>query len=384
MSLVAVVLAGTPTTASAGPDPGQDKEIVTGEVPELELFKAQQPLMDAATVITGLDPSREGLGGVRLQVEQNTLEVYWKGDLPEAVKAEIERQEQAGVRIALGSAAYSGAELAAAQQWIVETPERYKGLAVVAPEPDGSGLHAYFDDPKAAASYEFPVPVAIEQTPEGTEPVSRFSDTPPFWGGAVTRTPAGTCSTGFAVIQGFTTGVLSAGHCDPAGGGLFTTGTGLTIGRSRPPVSISDSIVIPTRAAGRVYWGPPSTSASLGILGPTPNFPGQFVCTSGARTGTNCPIQNVWVAGASFVGGALRLGVTIGIKWFGGLATGSGDSGGPVVMPLSPLHGLAAGLMSFAVAGGRCPDGGGGVCSGIVGYIDINWVLATQALVLAP
>ncbi len=63
-------------------------------MPGLELFKAQQPLMDAATAITGLDPKRDGLGGVRLQVEQGTLEVYWKGDLPEAVKAEIQRQER--------------------------------------------------------------------------------------------------------------------------------------------------------------------------------------------------------------------------------------------------------------------------------------------------
>ncbi len=367
-----------PTAASAQPE----KEVITvdeGSIPNLEAMQKEQPLVDAAQAISALDRERVGLGGIRLQVEKNAIELYWKGDLPDEVRAEIEAQEKAGITVNVGPADYSEAELSDALQQATDSRDRYPGMTLLVPQPDGSGLQGYFTDTKAAQSYTFAVPVTVVEAPEGTVPMSRSADTPPFWGGAVTRVPRGSCTTGFPVIQGTTFGVLSAAHCDPAGGGLFSTPPGLTIGTSRRPVTISDSIVVPTRSAGRAYWGPPGSSFSMHVVAPTPNFPGQWVCTSGAFTGTNCPIVNIFVGGVSFINGVPTLGVTIGVKLFGGLAVGSGDSGGPVVVALSPFNALAAGLISFAIAGSSCPPPAGGVCSGLVGYIDINWVRASQS-----
>jgi hypothetical protein len=88
MSVVAAAFLAGPTPAAAGPD----KEIVTvdeGSIPGLEVMRAQQPLVDAAQAITALDPKRDGLGGLRLQAEKNTVELYWKGEVPDRVREEI-------------------------------------------------------------------------------------------------------------------------------------------------------------------------------------------------------------------------------------------------------------------------------------------------------
>ena len=180
LALVMVVAPPSPVLA------GQDKEIVTGDKPtEAEdLARAQEPLVAAATAITALDPEREQLGGVRLQVNRAAVEVHWKGDVPEAVHKEIAVQEANGVRIVLRPADYSGSQLDAALHRIVDEIERYPGLVVIAPQPAASGLQGYFTDPEKAKEFDFPVPVGIEAAPEGAVPFTRNSDTPPFWGGA--------------------------------------------------------------------------------------------------------------------------------------------------------------------------------------------------------
>jgi hypothetical protein len=251
---------------------------------------------------------------------------------------------------------------------------------VLAPQVDGSGLQGYFTDPKAASSYKFPIPVDIALAPEGTAQVSRANDSVPWWAGSITRVGGGICTTGFAVMRGTTRGLLSAGHCNPAGGGVFTNGTGVPIGRAGLPVTISDSIFIPSPSAGRTYVGGVGSSASMAVIAPIPNFPGQWVCTEGAATGEHCAITNFLVGGVSFIGGTVTLGITLAFRWFGGVAVGSGDSGGPVIVSSNPFFALAAGLIDFAVGGTTCPPGVGlgGVCSSVVGYVDINWVLATQ------
>lgn len=57
------------------------------------IMAAQAPLVTAAEHIKKLDPTGTGLGGIRLQGDKHTLEVWWKGDPPEAVRKEIARQQ---------------------------------------------------------------------------------------------------------------------------------------------------------------------------------------------------------------------------------------------------------------------------------------------------
>jgi hypothetical protein len=387
-SLAVVMIVAAPSPALAESD--KDKEVVINEetTGADELARAQEPLVAAATAIAGHDPERQALGGLRLEVKRGAVEVYWKGKVPEAVREEIAKQTDNGVTVVLRPAKYSGSELDTAVKTIIEERERYPGLAVVGPRPEADGLVGYFSDPKAATEYRFPVPVTIEAAPDGTIPLTRNNDTPPFWGGAAAVSGAGGgCTTGFAVAQRvfgieISRGVLSAGHCDPGGGTTWTTPTGRTIGRAGGRIFPSDSIYIRASSSGRFYTGGVTSNTSKQVVGPTPNFPGQFVCTEGASTGEHCFVMNFLVGAAAIVAGLPAFGVTLAVNITGAIAGGNGDSGGPVVVSANPFVGLAAGLISFGIGGSPCPVG---TCSPVVGYIDINWVLATHfPMVLVP
>lgn len=387
MMAAAVIVA---VVAWSSPASADDKPVEPGEPPDA-IMLAQQPLVEAAQAITALDKERTGLGGIRLQVEKGAVEVWWKGTIPDAVREEIAAREKAGVHIVLGNARYNGAELSAAQDQIVQNRDRYPGLAYVAPQPDGSGLHGEFTDVDAARRYRFPVSVDVTAS-AGNTFTSRAVDSTPWWGGAITVSGGSLCTTGFPVanflgpIQ-LNRGLLTAAHCDPAGSGsTFTNSVGTTIGTGVTRGFPVDTTYIVTPSAPRVYTGGPG-SASKGVAGPVPNFPGQFVCTSGAVTFEHCGVINLFVAGAAIVGtpgGAiLVLGVTYATSTTGGIAVGSGDSGGPVYVPVSPFHVLAAGMVDFAVGGGTCPGGPPtSVCSPVVGYVDINVIMVTTLLQL--
>jgi hypothetical protein len=365
-----------------------DKPVEPGEPPDA-IMLAQQPLVAAAQAITALDKERTGLGGIRLRVEKGAVEVWWKGTVPDAVRKEISARERAGVRIILGEARYNGAELAAAQDQIVQNRDRYPGLAYLAAQPDGSGLHGEFTDVEAARRYRFPVDVDVTAS-AGNTFASRAVDSVPWWGGAITRSGPSTCTTGFPVANFFgpfelNRGLLTAAHCDPAGSGsTFANSVGTIIGTGVTRGVPIDTTYIVTPSAPRVYVGGPG-SASRGVAGPVPNFPGQLVCTSGAVTFEHCDVVNLFVAGAAIVGSPrgpiLVVGVTFAASTSGGIAVGSGDSGGPVYVPISPFHVLAAGMIDFSVGGGTCPGGPPtSVCSSVVGYVDINIIMVSTLL----
>jgi len=384
LTVVGVIAFPTPAMAAS-------KEIVINDQPieGNDQARAQEPLVAAATAITALDPKHEALGGIRLQVDKGLVEVYWKGDVPDAVKKEIDRQTTAGVAIDLQPAKYSGSELDAAVHEIADQRDRYPGFVVVEPKPEANGLQAYFTDPDGARKLDFPVPVDIQAAPDSTLLANRNADIPPFWGGAAARINGGGCTTGFAVSQNLfgvelSRGILSAGHCDPGGGSTWTTPPGMTIGRAGANNSISDSIYIKTSSSGRVYTGPIGSSTSKKVVAPTPIFPGQFVCTEGAATGEHCLVMNLFVGGFSFLTGSF--GVALAVNITGAFAAGQGDSGGPVIVSGNPVAALAAGLISFGVGSVPCvPGTTRPLCSAMVGYIDINWALLTNfPMVLAP
>jgi hypothetical protein len=386
LSAVVTAIAG-PALASPRETQTRDKPVVVDDrwTEADDLAVAQQPLVTAATAISALDPKGNMLGGVRLQVEKQILDVYWKGDLPGEVEAEIARQREAGVDVVVTPAPYSSSELRAAQKLIVDSADRYPGLSVLAPRPEADGLVAYVTDPKKAQNFEFPVPVTIESG-EALPLFGRNDDTPPFWGGASVRINGGGCTTGFAVKQmligEISRGILSAGHCDPSGHATWTTPTGRVLGTTTRVVPWSDTAYVRTSSAGRVYTGPVGSTTSKAILGPVPNFPGQFVCTEGAATGEHCFVQNFFVGAVTFVNGWPVFGVTLATNITGGFAAGQGDSGGPVIMSSNPVAGLAAGIISVGLFPTRCSQETTQLCSNTIGYVDINWALLTNALVL--
>jgi hypothetical protein len=387
MVTVAVVVAASASPAMAG-----DKSTEPSDPPDAVML-AEQPLVAAAQAIAALDKERTGLGGIRLQVRKSAVEVWWKGEVPDSVLAEIAAQEKAGVHIILGKAQYSEGELAAAQDQILQNLDAYPGLAFIAAQPDGSGLHGEFTDVDAARDFRFPVSVQVTAS-AGNTFASRAVDSTPWWGGAVTLTGKSLCTTGFPMGNFFgpfelNRGLITASHCDPAfSGSTFFNGAGSPIGVGVTRTAPVDTTYLVAPSSPRVYTGGPG-SASKAVAGPIPNFPGQFVCTSGAVTFEHCTVINLFVFGGAVLpdprsGGSIVVtGVTLAINTTGGIAVGSGDSGGPVYVPLSPIHVLAAGMIDFSVGGGPCPAGPpGAVCSSMVGYVDINWIMATTLLQL--
>jgi hypothetical protein len=357
-----------------------------------EIMALQLPLVQAGDAIRGLDPDREGLGGIRLRVLERTIEIYWKGKVASGVHEQVAKLEAQGYRAEIRHSRYSGRELARAQEKV--TSQAYPGLAMVAPQPDGSGLQVRFSKGNRPLT-QWPIAVEVVQQDEFVL-TDRGNDVSPFWAGAVARhiiPPVPNiipCSTGFAVYRRHwftvTEGILTAQHC---GAGVFiTNGDGTrTIGLAETPsahalVFQSDSSFVPTNSSNRMFDGPPTGAFSKAVVGRTGNFIGQFVCNSGAATGVHCDIMtdvvNATVELPTLRGGVNRIQmVSMGRSIGGGTAVGRGDSGGPV-FTLSGTGVLGAGMISLGQNPVACNVPGPAACFNRVGWVDLAWVLQAQ------
>jgi hypothetical protein len=334
------------------------------------LMVAQIPLLAAADRIKALDPQGLGLGGLRLDIEQRTLEVWWKGDVPASVREEIARQERAGgIRVQLRPARYTQRELVELTRNMMQRAGEYPGLVSAGPMVDGSGLEIGVSDTARAASYKFPVPVRIVSARK-LVPLTRHADGEPWSAGAATKLnfdpikPA-SCSTGFAMHGAFgKQGMLTADHCSCGGNVEFFTGAGVAIGLADTDHNnlYTDSLLISTSSPGATTF---SGGVGVGefkrtVVGKQSNFVGMLTCTSGAGTGEHCGILIDAVAQWSFTlppsvpGPPLVTfcsqpylqGISVGHQMFGGVAAGQGDSGGPVYSPLlDPRTVLADGMI---------------------------------------
>ncbi|HKS98421.1 MAG TPA: hypothetical protein VJT31_02735, partial [Rugosimonospora sp.] len=176
------------------------------------------------------------------------------------------------------------------------------------------------------------------QTGVAASPSTRWNDSPPWWGGGAWRNvqTGGGCSTGYAVVHGGVARMLSAGHCG-AVGQTATDPTGETIGAIIQKNVGTDTLIINGSSGGRVFnnttdaAGNPVTEFSNQVIGSLSSQVGNFVCTSGAYSGTRCSIQVV------------ATGLCINVRNVGVIcnqvqaeqtahtnAIGQGDSGGPV------------------------------------------------------
>lgn len=277
-----------------------DKPAWTSDRPEdgsnaaAELMAAQEPLVDLATRITALDPDGKGLGGIRLRVTEHALDLWWKGDVPGEVRDEVARAAEGGVTVELGESRYSQRELVDATEAVPARWKDFPGLVDVSPAVDGSGLVVGVTGDADPAGWDFGVPATVVRS-EQVRQTSRQNDFAPWWGGAALRMPSGNCSTGFAVIRRTlwwesSRGILTAEHCAPGGGVRVTDPTGELVGVAEPAPArrLSDSLYVPTRSANRIYDGGVGVGEfSKPVVGAVGNFPGQFVCTSGAFTGVH-------------------------------------------------------------------------------------------------
>ncbi|MET8042352.1 hypothetical protein ABZU25_16000 [Micromonospora sp. NPDC005215] len=298
-----------------------------------ELLRLQQRMNTAAARITNAAErsASSGFAGVIADPTTRQLQVYWKGEPP----ANLVATARATVATRVLSAPYSQRELLAAADRL--RAKAGNEITTVGPRADGAGLLVGTQDGLLGATALAGVPVTV-QTGVAASPATRWDDSPPWWGGAAWRNTAtgGGCSTGFGVWQGGVSRVLSAAHCANLNV-LATDPTGQTIGTVSARNTSSDTLLLAGSSGGRVFNN--STNAAGGVvsefsnqvIGASASQVGNFVCTSGAYSGTRCSIQvrarNLCINVRNFgtVCGQVQAESTTFTN-----AVGQGDSGGPV------------------------------------------------------
>lgn len=345
------LLVGGVAAAPAGAAPTIDRSSATGKssatgsfidsvaVPAgfaswTELLTLQHRMNTAAEGIVratqrGAD---SGFAGVVADPANRELRVYWKGSAPAGLIAAA----RSTVPTRVLPAAYSKRELLAAAAKLRDSAGDQ--ITTVGPRADGAGLlvgtqHGLL----GAASLAGGVPVTVETGISAT-PATRWDDTSPWWGGAAWRNSAtgGGCSLGFGVYHAGVQRLLSAGHC-ANNGNVATDPTGQTIGTVVADNTPSDTLIIAGTSAGRVFnnstdaGGAVVSEFSNPVIGAQASQVGNWVCTSGAYSGTRCSIQVkardlcINVSGFGMVCGQVRAEHNAQLN-----AVGQGDSGGPV------------------------------------------------------
>ncbi|MFG1840132.1 hypothetical protein [Micromonospora sp. NPDC049175] len=339
LTLLATGVSAAPATAAPGGKAATTGSFVDstpvpgGFASWSELLKLQERMNTAAARITKAAErsATSGFAGIVADPTTRQLQVYWKGEPP----ANLMATTRATVATKVLSAPYSQRELFAAADRL--RAKAGNQITTVGPRADGAGLLVGTQDGLLGASALAGVPVTV-QTGVAAAPATRWDDSPPWWGGAAWRNTAtgGGCSTGFGVYQGGVTRVLSAAHCANLNV-LATDPTGQTIGTVTTRNVSTDTLLLNGSGGGRVFNNSTTAAGAVvsefnnQVIGATPSQVGNWVCSSGAYSGTRCSIQvkarNLCINVRNFgtVCGQVQAENTTGTN-----AVGQGDSGGPV------------------------------------------------------
>ncbi|NYG60181.1 hypothetical protein BJ980_003104 [Nocardioides daedukensis] len=222
---------------------------------------------------------------------------------------------------------------------------------------------------------------------------SRGNDSPPWYAGGMRGS---NCTLGFAVKTATDeVRLMTANHCGGAVGGNVRDGSGDLIGTLTVRNSEWDAQLIrPTNYSvltgyGRVFHGNWYTTSSRAVIGSTYPIVNDYLCVSGAFSGTHCSLR---VTSTNFsgpsgqAGDGPRLVVTAAPGEYAGC---SGDSGGPIIDPSGTASSHAAGM----VIGPADPSinelvtsnvrGGGAVCNrqitffrhtAVAGHFNVNTI----------
>ncbi|MGW7101533.1 S1 family peptidase [Streptomyces sp. NPDC054838] len=365
------LLAGAVSPAYAVPAPDEPRTATAtttarpasgfaSEAGAVALMRRQRPLLDAAHQLrqTGA-ASLPGFSGITVDPERSTLHLYWHDVLPTSVKQTVQRLSRPSVRIEVSQAP--------------------------APKPGRTGEAA-----KVSVAVGTPArPVAGTSDPApAPRPAGRVNDRSPVSGGALIITQPETCTTGFGVVSEATgrKQLLTAGHCGPVGSPWFN-GEGEFIGNAVSRHPAADALVIDANSSDRVWHGAVTENLEgvddKGRTVTAARSPevGQYLCTSGAVSGTHCGLR------------VTRTGVVVSVAGTDvpdqieaeqvehAAAVGNGDSGGPVYSATTSTgpvtaHGMitAYDRQETAPCSGA-PTGNGRNCSWRVYFTDILSVL---------
>lgn len=326
--------------------------------PPTAIMRAQIPLVRAADKIAATAKGRSGYTDITLSVRQHLVRVYWKMPLPGPVSHLIGQLRSPGVRIQVHAAPYTARQLNAEVRRLELGRGRYAARGVLlnrlAIRPDGTGIDvgiARSGAPRAAAPAALAGLRASTTIPLHFQPATaihpmsgRLADTPPFWAGDRIRDALGDiCTTGFPMrrTSDGRTFITTADHCDspshPVNEEWTTWSGGNRVGEAWYHVPNLDVAYIrpPNGAvAGGIYTGgiAPADQVNAFVKGVANNYVGLNVCSDGSYTVEACGIQTVdqetdWFPEDNAY-------VTFWAGTAGNchcVATGNGDSGGPIL-----------------------------------------------------
>ena len=323
---------------------------------------AQQLLVAAAVRLHNVITARHYAGFTSISLSPNAVELRWKGAVPAPVRASVAAEKTVRVRVI--PARYSRQQLKTAERQVFADIKTSAGPVFGVRVPaDGNGLVALSTRAQAKANLRglrartlrgSSVGLRVEVAPAPELSASRIDDTAPFYGGAQLSNPGGgTCSAGLGVARGTQRFLLTAGHCGWAGGTFKNGNGGLTVGVASQEHAFHDLLLIPTSAGGRVYdggglkYGETRTQFTKAVSGWAPTFPGEWLCQSGAKSGTVCKIQKSGNLSYSYCDRRTGecYGDLVAADKRDGVAVRGGDSGGPV-FTLDGLKVTAKGTVS--------------------------------------
>ncbi|MFB7511639.1 GDSL-type esterase/lipase family protein, partial [Streptomyces sp. NPDC056144] len=343
--------------------------------------------------------------------------LYWHGDLTPAAEAVI---AASAVPVVVKPAGHTAPDLKRAADRVAEAAESAKIRMVDVTQVQGGGLRASIEGGAAEAARlrtaVAAVGVPVEVVP-GAEPQVALGDRKngQYAGGAALATPI--CSTGFAVVYQGQEMMMTADHCFPTwaetnerfglderlGVDSFNLFGDLaspkdTVRESTTRVDVatirprSNKWVNPEIWTGKSY-NDPSGQAVASVIGAEAPQIGNFVCQSGARSGTKCNLKVVssqlyyWTGENSggvqtrYNHGMVAELMTPGTQVWAAMR---GDSGGPVVFGTEDQVRLgtkvhAAGIVSASHGGVRpCPSGphaGQNICTNAFTFVPIDRAL---------
>lgn len=334
--VVALAVVASAAPANASPPPVPSWPAFTTPPPGgfsswYELFEVQARMNDALVEILAVADKlgEDGFGAATAAPENRAVELYWHGPVPPAVQAVIDRH-RAIVPIVVKEAAYSRRQLLQAMELVSSNGDFYQ----IGPLPDASGLEAYVAPGRTlsastqAALTRLSVPLTIREEVREGVPFSRQNDSPPYSAGARTSN----CTTGFAVIHQGYSKLLYAAHC-AMNGAMVGDGGGDLIGYVTNRNETRDTSLI-QGPGQRLMWDGPynETIYRKQVVGATPSFKGNWICTSGASSGVRCDIQ-VKAVDQKFNGYSPLVMAEHRDRQN---AAGDGDSGGPVFELVAP------------------------------------------------
>ncbi|MFI1105216.1 trypsin-like serine protease [Streptomyces melanogenes] len=394
------------------------------------MYTAQQPLIRLADSLRTIpDTVGSGFGSATIDPPQHSLHLYWKGVIPARVTKLMRSASAQGLSVKVDSAAYTMTELR-------QETKRIQSLTAQTASPvgarvvgavmknDASGMNVDVVGARpapaiaAGAAVASSVPNlqgavhldvhAVDATASQRFD-SRGAPTPHYNGGQLlvmgdANAKNGMCTSGFGIRDSSTVNggagrrfLLTAAHCgwdDFYTGHQMVHGSASTyIGRTVARNNTDDVQLISTGSDQYVWYGsgidqdtqPPQHSTTP-VSGTGSPYPGEWLCASGAFSGNgSCDVVVDTYAGT----GALFATHS----YYGGVAAGHGDSGGPAytstdgwntLTAIGVIHGCG-GVSGRGCHNMPCPPGywnnwgtraGGAGCSSELDLVDLNRALS--------